>query len=112
VAGMTGGAASATVGAGPFAAGLAALYTAAVARAVLRRRRERADEWHHAAGLDAVAGLAADLRAGAPPQPALVAASAGLQHSPAAASAVSAAWQLSEQTGAPRADVLDRVEAR
>ena len=85
------------------AGGLAgATVAAALGRVAADRARRRAD----AALAEAVGSVAADMRAGQQPAKAL-AAVAG----PAAGHrAVVAVWCVSERSGAPVADVLDRVE--
>jgi tight adherence protein B len=69
--------------------------------ALARRTRQRAA----AAQVDAVAAIAAEVRAGQTPDAALAA--AGLRALPAELDAV---WALSERSGAPVATVLDRLE--
>jgi len=94
---------------GPVAAALAALYSG-VAVAVLRgHRRRRAALVARERSLDAVAGLAADLRAGLPVPQALATARDGLAGE---VPAVAVACALSERTGAQLADLFDRVEAQ
>jgi tight adherence protein B len=56
--------------------------------------------------------MAAELRAGAPPSAVVTAAEAVLRATPVEQTAVVAAWHVSQRTGAPLADVLDRVEAQ
>jgi tight adherence protein B len=99
VAGLLGG-----VGAGPVAAALAAAYVAGGVALAQRHSRASAAARTDAGMTDAVADLAAELRAGAPP----MAVAAALEATPAA---IGVAWRVSEQTGAPLAEVLDRVEA-
>lgn len=112
VAAISGGAsfalaAEATPGSGglvlPLIAGAAAGATAGrVAKAaVARRRRDRTA----AAEVEAVASIAADVRAGQRPETALAAAA------PAPTPEVlRALWALSDRSGAPVATVLDRLE--
>jgi tight adherence protein B len=64
---------------GPVAGFAGALYGGAGARALVQRRRARAVAAAHRAGIDAVAGLADDLRAGRTPEHALTAAVASLE---------------------------------
>jgi tight adherence protein B len=99
-------------GAGPVAAALAATYATGAVIVTVRRRRTARAAAAQTATLDTVAELAADLRAGAPPAAVLAAAQPVLSATPAELAAVLAAWQVSERTGAPLADVLDRVEAQ
>jgi len=94
-------------GGGPVAAMIAAAYTGLAGRALLRRSAGRRLRVARAAALDGLSGLAADLRAGLPP----------------AARAVSplpidrlgrltaSVWRLAERTGAPAADLVERIEA-
>lgn len=94
----------ATAPALPTIAGALAAATAAatLGRAAADRVRRRAD----AALTEAVGSLAADLRAGQHPAEALAAvAGSATEHR-----AVMAVWSVSERSGAPAADVLDRVE--
>jgi tight adherence protein B len=72
-----------------------------LATAMDHRRRDRAE----AAQVEALAAIAAEVRAGQRPDAALAA--AGLHRVPAPVAGV---WALSERSGAPVAKVLDRVE--
>jgi tight adherence protein B len=107
-------AAPAAVGAGtaggPVAGALAAVYGGAAAGMELRRRRAVRDATAVAATLDTVAEMAAELRAGAAPRVVIEAAGPVLAATPAEHRSVLAACEVSERTGAPLADVLDRVE--
>jgi len=97
------------------AGGLAVAAYAATAAVVARRRlRERAGARARAAAVDAVVGLATDLRAGLAVGPALAAAAPALSQVDGATAVtvrVAAAIELAEATGAPLADVLDRLDA-
>lgn len=90
---------------GPTAAVAAGVYGALGARAVVRGARQRRAERDHASDLDALSCRAADLRAGTTlgSAPAVVRAPLG--------ELVGAVERLAERTGAPAADLLDRVEA-
>jgi tight adherence protein B len=110
-----GGAAAFAVG-GPVAAVAGALYPGLVVRAVLRRRAARRAGEATARALDAVAMLAADLRAGAVPDDALAAvapvlSAAGPEPVRRLAERVAGAWLVAESSGAPLAGLLDRLEA-
>jgi tight adherence protein B len=98
--------------AGPVAAVIAAGYVATGAVVVAGRRRAAADAKAFAAALAAVGAVAADLRAGGDPLVSLARVQPALQ--PAAASAmsrrVSAALRVADETGAPLAELLDRLE--
>lgn len=89
---------------GPVAALIAAVYTLLGARALTRRTRRRADSARHARSLDNLCALAADLRAGLPPAPPSTA-------DPRVAALTDAVWRLAERTGAPAADLVERIEA-
>jgi tight adherence protein B len=106
------------VAAGPVAAIAAAAYGGLAIRAALRRQVGRRTERERRRRLDALCALAADLRAGLP-MPATLSAT-----SPPAADAAAdgpaldritgltrAAGRLAEQTGAPLADLVERIEA-
>jgi tight adherence protein B len=98
--------------------GLAAGAYAALGVVVTRRRlRERAAARARTGAVDAVAGLATDLRAGlglgaalAAATPALSEVDGGERVAPVAGR-VTAAIELAEATGAPLADVLERLDA-
>jgi len=96
--------------AGPVAGGLATVY--AVLGFVVWRRirwaRVRALAWSEA--LDALCALAADLRAGLAPASAL-AEHWRIAEVPLVRDRVSVAWRVAEATGAPLADLLDRLDA-
>lgn len=104
--------------AGPVAGVVAAAYAGAAATLATGRVRARAASRGRARAVDAVASLAADLRAGVPVASALADAAEGLA-APAATRAgaepvrrrVAAAVELAELSGAPLADVLDRLDA-
>jgi tight adherence protein B len=110
---------------GPVAAVVAAGYAVLGLRAARRAVVQRDVTVARTAALDIIGGLAADLRAGAAPAPAVYAARAGLSRcagaatgrggpDPAvrrAAARLAAACEVSERLGAPLADLLDRVES-
>jgi tight adherence protein B len=114
VAAVVGGT-GAAVTAGPVAAIVAATYAALAVRlwAAAAVRRERARS--HRAAVESVAALAAELRAGQPVGSAL--ASADALRGPVVdgsagqvAARVCAAVSVAESSGAPLADVLDRLD--
>lgn len=107
---------------GPVAAVAVGAYGGLAARTALRRRSTRAALSERVRQLDALGALAADLRAGRP----VATAASALSHpersarvpaagpEPAAqrlAALTRAAFHLAERTGAPLADLLERVEA-
>ncbi|SCE66013.1 Flp pilus assembly protein TadB [Micromonospora purpureochromogenes] len=90
--------------AGPVAGVLLGGYGALGARAVLRRRAARQAVGERRRRLDQLCGLAADLRAGLPvPTPD--------DDGDRLASLTRAAVRLADRTGAPLAELLERVEA-
>lgn len=99
--------------AGPVAAVISAGYVATGAVVIAARRRAVADTKAFAAALAAVGAVAADLRAGGDPMVSLARVRPDLQ--PAAACTlsrrVSAALRVADETGAPLAELLDRLEA-
>jgi tight adherence protein B len=124
---------------GPVAGVAAGAYAGVAARGLVRWHRDRAARDRRRRTLDALCSLAADLRAGLPPAVAWGAATS-LASTGAAALASSppvdglampggpsedagtdgdarigrltaAAWHLAESTGAPLADLIERVEA-
>jgi tight adherence protein B len=84
---------------GPVGGVVAGSYAVLGARALLRRTKRRQAAAERTRTLDDLAGLAADLRAGLPP--------AAL----ASTSLTSSVWRLAERTGAPAADLVERIEA-
>ncbi|HZD98731.1 MAG TPA: hypothetical protein VE132_11310 [Micromonosporaceae bacterium] len=98
--------------AGPVAALISAGYVAAGAVVVAARRRAAADAEAFAAALAAIGAVAADLRAGADPVVSLARVQPALR--PVAADSLSrrvgAALRVADDTGAPLADLLDRLE--
>ncbi|WP_345625222.1 type II secretion system F family protein [Rugosimonospora acidiphila] len=110
------GAAVAVPAGGPVAGAAAAVYATLAALALLRRRRTRRVDEATARALDAVAVLAADLRAGVAPGGALSAALPAFAASDAAPVArlverLASAWEVAEAAGSPLADLLERLEA-
>jgi len=106
--------------AGPVAGLIAGTYAGLAARGLLRRQAARARAAQRAGALDSLSALAADLRAGLPPaaaapilagSPSSVAVTGGGSSAGRLSELASAAWRLAEQTGAPLADLLERVEA-
>ena len=103
--------------AGPVAAGVAFAYGACAAVIVRWWRRQRAESASRRTAVDAVAGLAAELRAGRPVGAALAAAATALRPPAAVGEAalrvgrrVRTAVDVAESSGAPLADVLDRLD--
>lgn len=130
LAGVTGAAAVVGLPAGgPVAAVLAGVYAALACRAVLRHGARRRAATARARSLDDLCALAADLRAGLPPAavrpggpaaglPTAAVRPGGQGDSPGATGADSrlmelaaAVWRLAERTGAPAADLVERIEA-
>jgi Flp pilus assembly protein TadB len=97
--------------AGPAAGALVAAYGLMAAGYAARWRGDRALVSARCRALDALAVLAADLRAGLAPATVMPAASAVLDDVPVIRARLSAAGQVAEATGAPLADLLDRLEA-
>ncbi|MEU8240600.1 hypothetical protein AB0C07_20345 [Actinoplanes missouriensis] len=96
---------------GPVGAVITAIYAALGAGEWTRRDRRKRASAARAAELDRLGALVADLRAGLPP----VAAAGSPDYSVGGAGRirelVAAVWRLAEQTGAPAADLLDRIES-
>jgi tight adherence protein B len=102
---------------GPVAAFVLAVGLLLGARAVVRRTARNAAAAARSRSLDDLSALAADLRAGLPP--------AAVTPSPTSSSSLSlssssssslarrtaAVWALADQTGAPAADLVERIEA-
>ncbi|MGH3727195.1 MAG: type II secretion system F family protein [Micromonosporaceae bacterium] len=123
----------ALIGYGPVAAVVAGAYAGLAVHAVFRRRAAIAERRALTGALDGVAALVADLRAGLTPGLALSAAMPLLIGAPVREAAtatvddlgghldtsprgrvlrrLTAGWRLAETTGAPLADVLDRLDA-
>lgn len=93
--------------AGPVAGLAAGAYGGLGVRAALRRRAARAAADARARTVDTLCALAAELRAGLPPA---ATGPAGIEDGRTAELA-RAAWRLAEQTGAPLADLVERIEA-
>ncbi|WP_245666935.1 type II secretion system F family protein [Micromonospora sediminicola] len=104
LAALLGGGAGILLG-GPVAGVVLAAYGTLGARAVLRRRARRAADLVHRRDLDRLGAAAADLRAGLPVD--------GVLDDGAGRTArlARAAVRLADRTGAPLADLLERVEA-
>ncbi|MCZ7472781.1 MULTISPECIES: hypothetical protein [unclassified Micromonospora] len=104
VAALCGAVAGALLG-GPVAAVVLAAYGVLGARAVLRRRTHRTAALAHRRDLDRLAAVAADLRAGLP-------ADGSVDDGPGRVARLArAAGRLADRTGAPLADLLERIEA-
>lgn len=108
--GLLGGGVGAVVG-GPVAAVALAGYGTLTARAVLRWRVHRSAERSRRRGLDQLCGLAADLRAGLPVPHALEVTAGERDGSDRLRQLTSAAVRLADRTGAPLAELVERIEA-
>ncbi|MEV4282407.1 hypothetical protein [Actinoplanes xinjiangensis] len=99
--------ASAGLYGGPVAGAVAAVYAALAAHEWRRRSGRVRAAGQRAAHLDDLASLVADLRAGIPP--------AAVATSPTGSGRIGqlteAVWRLAERTGAPAADLLERIES-
>jgi tight adherence protein B len=135
LAAAVGAGVAATAAAGPVAGILVAAYVALVVRGALQRRAGRAFAGARARVLDALCALAADLRAGLPPAAAWpvgarvtgspggarVTGSPGdvatadsdavWAHDERIAHLIGSVWRLAEQSGAPLAELIERIEA-
>jgi tight adherence protein B len=98
------------IAAGPVAGIVATTYAALGARAALTGLRTRARTLAHARAVEAVGMLAADLRAGLPLLTAVEAAREAVDPATDVAARVNAALAVADRTGAPVADVLDRLD--
>jgi tight adherence protein B len=103
---------------GTVAGVVAAVYAWLLGRALIRRDAARRAALARAEALDELAALAADLRAGLPPAAARSFHSGASIPGSSAGSAVgriaqltASVWQLAEETGAPAADLVERIEA-
>ncbi|MFY1618903.1 hypothetical protein [Micromonospora sp. WMMD736] len=108
------GAGVGTVSGGPVAAVAMAGYGTLATRALLRWRTNRQAELSRRHTLDLLCGLAADLRAGLPVPPALgitSGAGAPVNGVDRLRDLTSAAVRLADRTGAPLAELIERIEA-
>ena len=99
---------------GPVAAVIGSVYGGLAGWMLLRRRTATAVARARARQLDHLGALAADLRAGlpAPPIDALPdLAGSGAGPGRRVLTLARAAWRLAEQTGAPLAELIERIEA-
>jgi tight adherence protein B len=117
---LAGAVTAALLAGGPVAGTVAAVYAALAGRALRRRSARLRVTAARSAALDDLVALAADLRAGLPPVaagrlgPAAAAAAAG-RSGPASADRLArltaSVWRLAERTGAPAAELIERIEA-
>jgi tight adherence protein B len=99
---------------GPVAAVVGAVYAALGGRALIRRSARRRAAADRSDALDNLAALAADLRAGlvaAAPQMSGPAAPGAPTPGGRIAGLTASVWRLAERTGAPAADLVERIEA-
>uniref|UniRef100_UPI0038B34BFA hypothetical protein n=1 Tax=Micromonospora acroterricola TaxID=2202421 RepID=UPI0038B34BFA len=109
--GLLGGGVGAAL-AGPVAATAVAGYGTLTVRALLRRQANRHAERIRRRALDQLCGLAADLRAGLPVPPAVeIVTAGGRDGSDRLGQLTSAAVRLADRTGAPLAELVERIEA-
>ncbi|MGC4854448.1 hypothetical protein ACLQ24_13875 [Micromonospora sp. DT4] len=106
------GAGVGAVAAGPVAAVAVASYGTLATRALLRWRANRQAEVIRRHALDLLCGLAADLRAGLPvPSTLEIAAVEATAGTDRLRDLTSAAVRLADRTGAPLAELIERIEA-
>jgi len=101
------------IAAGPTAAMIAAAYAAAATAIVAARQRARDDAKAFQEAIAAVGAVAADLRVGADPMVAVARSRSSLVTSGSAGDIsrrLDAAIRVADESGAPLADVLDRLE--
>jgi tight adherence protein B len=96
---------------GPVAGVVAATYAGCAGHAAVRALRDRERRRGLARAIEAVGMLAADLRAGVPVPIAVEASRVELGACADVADRVRAATAVADRTGAPLADVLDRLDA-
>jgi tight adherence protein B len=102
---------------GPVAALVGAVYGALGARAWVRRVAKRGDDAARSRTLDDLSALAADLRAGLPPTEVAESFATGGVSRQAIRSGqrirelTTAVWKLADHTGAPVADLVERIES-
>jgi tight adherence protein B len=89
---------------GPVLAVVAAVYAGLGGRALLRRSARRRARAERQVAIAKLAGLAADLRAGLPPSVEELAPGR-------IGRLITSVWRLAERTGAPAADLVERIEA-
>ncbi len=90
---------------GPVAALIGAVYAGLGTAEWMRRAGRKQIAAGRAAALDGLSGLVADLRAGLPPAP-----TGSLDGDGRISRLTGAVWRLAERTGAPAADLLERIE--
>ena len=89
---------------GPVLAAVAVVYAGLGGRALLRRAARLRALAEREMAIAKLAGLAADLRAGLPPS--------GEEFAPGRIGRlIGSVWRLAERTGAPAADLVERIEA-
>jgi tight adherence protein B len=103
------GTAAGTV-AGPVGGGVATVYALIGVVFAVRRRATRLQAQARSAALDALAAFAADLRAGQPVAAARAAVQPLVDPVPLVSARIAAAGRVADGTGAPLADLLDRLE--
>ncbi|MFC5927334.1 hypothetical protein [Micromonospora vulcania] len=109
--GLAGAGVGAVLG-GPVAAAAVGGYGTLTVRSLLRWRVNRHAEQIRRRGLDQLCGLAADLRAGLPVPPTVEIATTGAPDgSDRLRQLTSAAVRLADRTGAPLAELVERIEA-
>ncbi|MEV6631400.1 hypothetical protein AB0M54_11680 [Actinoplanes sp. NPDC051470] len=106
VVGATGASGIGLVTGGLVAAVVGAVYAVMLVRAVSRAMRRRAAASIRTSSLDELCSLAGDLRAGLPPTACRTTGLADRR----LADLTAAVWRLAERTGAPAADLVERIE--
>jgi tight adherence protein B len=107
-----GSAAIGWISGGPVAAFVGAAYGALLTGAALRRTARREAAAVRAESLDNLTALGADLRAGLPASAgASIGTRGAIRTERRIADLTDAVWRLAERTGAPAADLVERIEA-